>query len=174
MPPRRFSLYSSLSFGDTANRESPSEQKFSRGSSLLAARRRPSAGGQDKPIPLRSWVPSLFLSRVRSLKGIISALPQRDPRPACDLSVRSHSTALPGAAHPWESCSGSPEPAKRSASSQLPSQKTHGCPLQAARHPVGPRGLAPRTRQSTRAPLGTRAERGEQGKPSKRQRDFSS
>lgn len=29
MPPRRFSFYSSLSFGDEANRETPSEQKYS-------------------------------------------------------------------------------------------------------------------------------------------------
>lgn len=68
-----------------------------------------------------------------------------DPCPVCELPVRSGGTALPSAAHPREGCSGSPEPAKLSASSRFPSQKTHGCPLQAGRPPAGQRGFAPRS-----------------------------
>lgn len=76
----------------------------------------------------------------------------------CELPVRSGGTALPSAAHPREGCSGSPEPAKLSASSRFPSQKTHGCPLQAGRPPAGQRGFAPRSPGGAiihASPLGT-------------------
>lgn len=95
--------------------------------------------------PLKRRVPSLSLSRVHRLKGVVSS--QRSlPRVRTAGALRRHSTAQ------RRTSTGGLQRLPRACQALgfLPvplaeSSETHGCPLQAGRPPAGQRGFAPRS-----------------------------